>query len=137
MNVSLTFLIDPVPASRPRVSRAGWSYYAEPYRSFKDDLGELVAEAWKGKEPLTCQLRARIEVFKEQPGSTKLDAPKPDADNYAKAVLDAMNKIVFHDDSQVETLVVHKRWAKKGAHGCIKVRLVPVVRKAKKPALKK
>jgi Holliday junction resolvase RusA-like endonuclease len=132
VRTTLTFHIDPVPASRPRVSRAGWSYYAEPYRSFKEDLGELVAAAWKGKEPITVPLRARIVVVKEQPGSTKLEAPKPDADNYAKAVMDAMNKIVYHDDSQIELLTAHKRWAEKGEAGYITVRLVPIVRKTKK-----
>lgn len=36
---------------------------------------------------------------------------KPDVDNLAKAVLDALNGIAFADDSQVGELIVGKRWA--------------------------
>ena len=35
---------------------------------------------------------------------------KPDADNIAKAVLDALNGLVFTDDAQVFSLNVTKRW---------------------------
>lgn len=40
-------------------------------------------------------------------------AVKPDADNVAKAVLDAMNGVVFADDSQVALLRVVKHYAEK------------------------
>ena len=33
---------------------------------------------------------------------------RPDVDNVAKAVLDALTGVVFHDDSQVERLLVTK-----------------------------
>ena len=33
---------------------------------------------------------------------------KPDCDNVAKSILDALNGIVYHDDSQVVSLVVEK-----------------------------
>lgn len=36
------------------------------------------------------------------------DTGKPDCDNIAKAVLDALNGVAFDDDSQVVTLVVRK-----------------------------
>ncbi len=39
-----------------------------------------------------------------------LPTSKPDADNCAKGVLDAMNKIVFLDDKQVVDLVISKRY---------------------------
>lgn len=41
---------------------------------------------------------------KEQP------IKKPDADNIAKIILDSLNDIAFHDDSQVVELIVIKRW---------------------------
>lgn len=41
---------------------------------------------------------------KEQP------IKKPDADNIAKIILDSLNDIAFHDDSQVVELIVTKRW---------------------------
>ena len=39
---------------------------------------------------------------------------KPDADNIAKAVLDALNGIAYRDDSQVVNLMVSKRYAERG-----------------------
>lgn len=39
---------------------------------------------------------------------------KPDCDNIAKAVLDALNGIAYKDDSQVVKLIVDKRYAEKG-----------------------
>lgn len=35
---------------------------------------------------------------------------KPDADNIAKIILDSLNDIAFHDDSQVVELIAIKRW---------------------------
>lgn len=39
---------------------------------------------------------------------------KPDCDNIAKAVLDALNGIAYKDDSQVVKLIVDKRYAEQG-----------------------
>ena len=36
---------------------------------------------------------------------------RPDADNYAKAALDACNAILFKDDAQVTDLIVRKRYS--------------------------
>ena len=36
---------------------------------------------------------------------------KPDLDNVLKAVLDAMNDVVYVDDSQVVNMVAHKRYS--------------------------
>lgn len=43
-----------------------------------------------------------------------LPEKKPDCDNIAKAVLDALNGIAYKDDSQVTALVVTKRYAEQG-----------------------
>ena len=48
-------------------------------------------------------------------GKLRLNAPKhvlkrPDVDNLAKFVLDAVQKRILTDDKLVTTLVVHKRW---------------------------
>jgi Holliday junction resolvase RusA-like endonuclease len=43
---------------------------------------------------------------------------KPDTDNIVKAVMDALNGAAYHDDSQVTTLHVYKRY---GIAPCVKV----------------
>lgn len=45
---------------------------------------------------------------------------KPDGDNIAKAVLDALNGLAYKDDSQVVELTVHKRY---GVTGRVIVRI--------------
>ncbi|MCI6692524.1 MAG: RusA family crossover junction endodeoxyribonuclease [Clostridium sp.] len=39
-----------------------------------------------------------------------LPTKKPDADNIAKIIIDSLNNIAFHDDSQIVHLTVIKRW---------------------------
>ena len=41
-------------------------------------------------------------------------ARRPDGDNIAKTVKDALNGIAYHDDGQVSDLVVRKRWCARG-----------------------
>lgn len=36
---------------------------------------------------------------------------KPDVDNVAKSICDALNGIAYHDDSQIYTLTVSKEWS--------------------------
>ena len=38
---------------------------------------------------------------------------KPDCDNIAKIILDALNGIAFHDDSQIVTLEVFKYYSER------------------------
>lgn len=45
---------------------------------------------------------------------------KPDCDNIAKAVLDALNGLAYKDDSQVTKLAVKKCYEKEG---CVRVRI--------------
>lgn len=45
---------------------------------------------------------------------------KPDTDNIAKAVLDALNGLAYKDDSQVVALVVYKRYGEIG-HVAVKI----------------
>jgi len=41
-------------------------------------------------------------------------ARRPDGDNIAKTVKDALNGIAYHDDGQVSDLIVRKRWCPRG-----------------------
>ena len=71
---------------------------------------------------LEGSIRARIIAYHKIPKSYSkkrvqgilegLEQPikKPDADNIAKIILDSLNDIAFHDDSQIVELTVIKRW---------------------------
>ena len=57
-------------------------------------------------------IAVRIDVHGKLPKREKIPSPnlvKPDVDNIAKAVLDALNGIAYDDDSQVVELTV-KKW---------------------------
>ena len=76
-----------------------------------------------GCEKLSGAIRAEIKVFMQIPKSESMKkkaammagqirpTKKPDADNCAKSVLDALNKIAFDDDSQIVELHVNKYYS--------------------------
>ena len=47
-----------------------------------------------------------------------LPAKKPDTDNIAKAILDALNGLAYYDDAQIVELTVAKRY---GTVPCVEV----------------
>jgi Holliday junction resolvase RusA-like endonuclease len=64
-------------------------------------------------DPLDGPLIVSIYAWMKKPKSSKLAYPTvmPDADNIAKAVLDALNGILWFDDKQVCELTVRKVYA--------------------------
>jgi Holliday junction resolvase RusA-like endonuclease len=56
-----------------------------------------------------------------------LPTVKPDADNVAKAVLDALNHLAYDDDSQVAILTVRKEFCRAGEER-VEVRMRPATR---------
>lgn len=110
----------PVPASRPRLSRGRKPYYAKTYTAFKGRTPKLVRVACSNAglhRPLDGELAVAVRIVATRPKSTILTRPKPDVDNFAKAVLDACNGIVWHDDDQVVDLHIIKQWSDPGQPG--------------------
>lgn len=117
----LSLDIDPMPAPRPR-ARAFMvkgkpivsMYHPKEYTDWQKEAVGAINDALRGEDPphMEGPLTVGIIVSKTRPKTTKLSAPKPDLDNFAKGVLDAMTKAgVWGDDSQVEFLAVKKQWA--------------------------
>ena len=119
--VSFTVAGQPVPQPRPRVSTAGG--FARAYVPGKHPVHayrEAIAAAARGAGLTQTGevLNVVIDAVFERPKShmrkagVKPDAPKlprPDVDNLAKAVLDALQD-VMGDDSLVGRLVVEKSY---------------------------
>lgn len=127
MQFSLQLLLNPVAASRPRVTR--WStFYGKRYTEYRGAAPEAIAKAVKvaGVEDfLPIKEHVLIVAIYEvkKPKTTKLDFPKPDIDNYDKALFDALSKAeIWLDDHQILASFSMKRWAKK--EPCTKIMIM-------------
>lgn len=76
------------------------------------------SETYFDKEPLKVYITAFFEIPKSKSKKDKmlmedgllLPTKKPDADNIAKVICDALNGVAYHDDTQVVKLIVDKRY---------------------------
>lgn len=121
--MAITFSVagDPVPQPRPRVSTRGGfarayvpkSHRVHAYRK-AIQLAAIDAGLRKTKDGVEVVIDAVFARPKShlRKGGLKTDAPKlprPDVDNVAKSVLDAIGPILG-DDSQVRRIVVEKSY---------------------------
>ncbi len=113
-SVSITLALAPVPAARPRVSRFG-TYYPKTYRNWMLDAAKQLSDLpdptffWSKSQPLYVE----VEAVCKRPAKPTNRYPMGDVDNYAKAIIDAIQKDgrVFADDKQVVWCVATKRYA--------------------------
>jgi len=114
---SYKFPINPVAASRPRVSKFG-AYFTGPYKKFRS-AAAIVINRILGRNftPMSEKLAVDIKCFVTRPKSTKLEYPRADVDNYSKAILDSLNGKLWDDDSQIIALFISKEWATPGEEG--------------------
>lgn len=108
--INLTFPINPVAKERPRTSFYSGSIYT-PARTciFENHVKKLARMQFKNSL-ITFPMSVKIIFRLEKPKSVKRDYPsvRPDIDNYIKAVLDALQGIVFKDDGQIIKLYAEK-----------------------------
>lgn len=100
-----------VGSARPRVTRRG-TYIPQKTRDYRNRIKGAFMEA--GGMRRSGPVSVRVYVYRELPKSrpkrveSEPDTFKPDVDNIAKNVLDALNGIAWDDDSQVVELIVRK-----------------------------
>ena len=113
----------PAGKGRPRFSRAGGFVKVitpEKTRSYEELIRGYAIRAGVKRFEAGHKAAVKIKAFREIPGSwpkreseaaimTACDAG-PDADNIAKAVLDALNNVAWADDRQVVGLMIAKFW---------------------------
>lgn len=115
-----TFTIsgEPQGKARPRVTTRG-TYTPKKTKDYE----RLVQWEYRkqggrdyGERQLQVEITANFQIPKSKPRKVVVDmlagqvrpTKKPDCDNIAKAILDALNGIAYHDDSQIVTLAVEK-----------------------------
>lgn len=121
--INLTLPLVPVPKGRPRFNKT--QYGVVPYtppktKRFEQDVALLYIQSDSPKFERNVPIEVSIEFGMVIPASTtkKKKAQmlqglihhtvKPDLDNLTKAVLDALNNLAWHDDSQIVRLNVRK-----------------------------
>ena len=113
----------PVAKGRPRFNRAtGRAYTPEKTARFEDRLALAAQLAMRGRPLLDGPLQLLFMAFIEVPASWSVrkkakalggeiyPTGRPDWENLAKTI-DALNKIVWVDDSLIVTATVHKRYS--------------------------
>jgi Holliday junction resolvase RusA-like endonuclease len=115
---------EPVAKGRPRFGKNGVTYTPVKTQRYEGSLAWAAQVAMNGRTPFETALHVRIFVYKGVPdswSSKKKSAAllgvirptgKPDVDNYAKC-MDALNKIVWTDDSLIVDLTVRKCYSER------------------------
>ena len=128
MTFSLTFHVDinPVPKGRPRFSKVGGfmrSYTPKKTSDYETEV-RTQAQSVMTREPLETPLAVYLYFRLPIPRShskkrqeaclngSERPIKKPDIDNLAKSVLDGLNGVVWHDDSQIVSLHLTKVYAR-------------------------
>ena len=128
MPVIFTIPGEPQGKARPRVVRNRYTGKTSTYTPEKTkDYEELVRGKYKevannanfGEQPLEVCITAYFSVPKSKNRKQKslmlsnvlYPVKKPDCDNIAKIICDALNGIAYKDDSQIVKLNVHKAYA--------------------------
>lgn len=121
MTDAISFFVPGTPQGkgRPRFM-AGRVVTPQATRTYEKDIGWYAKRAMVGARVMSAPVSLTVSATFTHPGSwsakkkqeTHWKTSKPDLDNIVKAVKDALNKIVWIDDSQVVTLTATKHYAR-------------------------
>lgn len=123
--IKITLPGEPRGKGRPRFGN-GRTYTPDATRRYEDALRKVASEEARGRRPMEGPLSVSIEARMPIPTSWRIRAKeaaragdvrptgKPDADNLMK-VIDALNGIVWRDDSQIVEARVVKIYSEKPA----------------------
>lgn len=125
MTIKINIPGDPVAQARPRAVKMGKGirmYDPKPSADYKKYVA-TIAKQHAPKKILEGALGVKLKVYRQIPKSTTkkrrqamnegIERPvvKPDLTNYAKGIEDALNGIIYHDDSQIIDLQIEKHYS--------------------------
>ena len=98
--------LDPVPLARPKFSH-GRAYLPPRSRSYRAAVQDVVNQLMKSRnlEPFTGELICRLKFFRKFKPTTRNFG---DIDNHVKAILDALQGLLFVDDRQIVSIAAQK-----------------------------
>jgi len=112
--ITFTIFGTPIPKARPRATKIGnraVMYTPTQTKQFENYV-KLVASQHAPKELLTSPLSVNLAFFLQRPKSLPKKiihhTKKPDIDNLAKSVLDALEGVIYVNDAQVTSLLITK-----------------------------
>ena len=112
---------------RPRFTRNGKPYDAKQAVKYKEEIvasykrwcnGYMFADDVPLAMHIIIQRKLPKSKQRKTVDVTLPDIGKPDIDNYAKAVMDALTGVAYKDDSQIVQLKVEKRPRRKTCTDC-------------------
>lgn len=119
---------------KARAGRNGFqSFTPKRNAAFEANIRAIGAEAMARAGMRPCVDACRVDMAFERAAPKSWSKRKavemrgqpitgrPDVDNLAKAILDALNGVTFQDDAQVSDLHVTRRW---GEIDCVRVRIL-------------
>jgi Holliday junction resolvase RusA-like endonuclease len=116
---------EPVAKARPRVTKSGIAYTPAKTKNYETLVQELYIINYPDKVPLEGELIAMVNAYFTIPKSASKKKRKlmslgdirptkrPDLDNIAKSILDALNSLAYKDDSQIVSLTINKYYSEK------------------------
>lgn len=136
MQISFTILGKPLGKERPRMAFNNgktYVYTPEATKNYENNVRNSYTKAIRHKFPKGMPLETNIIAFYKIPANANgtirkamlngdiLPTCKPDGDNVIKIILDSLNKVAFHDDSQVCKVNFEKRYSLT-PKVCVKIR---------------
>lgn len=113
---------EPMAKQRPRFSRTGMTYTPAKTTNYENLVKVIYQEKYLGTDLLEGALSVEIKAYCKPPKTSKKKliamlngtirpTKKPDCDNIAKIILDALNNIAYDDDKNIVDLKVEKHFS--------------------------
>lgn len=133
------FRVNAVPIAQPRSRARGvmiggkvrarvWKDEKHPVHAFRDEVAIAGRQACLGADLLDCPLSLSVVIVMPRPGRIPKRLPgrvwcttRPDSSNILKGIEDALNGIIWKDDSCICRHVVTRYYAAVDESPCVEI----------------